>query len=91
MAITGKKAKTAYTPDHFMKRFQLKEKGELFNNTLFQRDRQLISFTYASKGYIFARVIPKRTVSEREIEVEGKKVKRKFIRIDFVILLCVHS
>lgn len=71
--------------DNLKKSFQLKEKGELFDNTKFQNDRQSISFLYASKGYIFARVIPQRTVTEREVEVDGKMEKRKFVKIDFMV------
>jgi outer membrane protein insertion porin family len=71
--------------DGLKKSFQLKEKGEIFDNTKFQNDRQSISFLYASKGYIFARVIPQRTVTEREVEVKGKKEKRKFVKVDFMI------
>ncbi|HPJ35033.1 MAG TPA: POTRA domain-containing protein, partial [Spirochaetota bacterium] len=67
------------------KSFQLKEKGEVFNNSKFQADRQSISFLYASKGYIFARVIPQRNVTEREVKVDGKIEKRKFVKIDFMI------
>ncbi len=67
------------------KSFQLKENGELFNNTKFQNDRQSISFLYASRGYIFARVIPQRTVTEREVKVDGKTEKRKFVKINFMI------
>ncbi|MBN2403801.1 MAG: outer membrane protein assembly factor BamA [Spirochaetes bacterium] len=66
-------------------KFQLTKTGEEFNNTSFQMDRQSISFTYASKGYIFARVTPKRTVEEREVKVKEGTEKRKFVRIDFEI------
>ncbi len=59
--------------------------GDIFNDTKFQKDRQMISFNYASLGYIFARVVPKRTVEEREVAVNGGKEKRKFARIDFEI------
>ncbi len=65
--------------------FSLRKKGEIFDNTKFLNDRQSISFLYASKGYIFARVIPRRTVTEREVVVDGKKEKRKFVKIDFQI------
>lgn len=67
------------------KSFQLKDKGELFDNTKFQNDRQSISFLYASKGYIFARVVPQRTVTEEEVIVDGKPEKRKFVKVDFMI------
>ncbi|HSV95419.1 MAG TPA: outer membrane protein assembly factor BamA [Spirochaetota bacterium] len=65
--------------------FEQTREGEIFNDTKFQRDRQMISFTYASKGYIFARVVPKRTVEERDVVVKGRAEKRKFVRIDFEI------
>jgi outer membrane protein insertion porin family len=77
--------KPVVDPDLLMKSFQLNEKGELFNNTKFLMDKQNISFQYASKGYIFARVIPNRTVTEREVVIDNVKVKRKFVKIDFVI------
>lgn len=66
-------------------KFQQKEAGKEFNDTFFQMDRQSISFTYASKGYIFARVIPQKTIEEREIEEDGEIIKRKFVKIDFRI------
>jgi outer membrane protein insertion porin family len=66
-------------------KFQLQETGEEFNNSLFQMDRQSISFTYASKGYIFARVTPNKTVEERVVKLFGSTEKRKFVRIDFQI------
>lgn len=65
--------------------FEQTKEGDIFNDTRFQKDRQMISFTYASKGYIFARVVPKRTVEERDIAVRGRTEKRKFVRIDFQI------
>lgn len=65
--------------------FELTKKGEIFNDTKFQKDRQMISFNYASLGYIFARVVPKRTVEERPVETDGIKEMRKFVRIDFEI------
>ena len=37
------------------------------------------------EGYFFARVVPQRTVTEREVEVKGKKEKRKFVKVDFMI------
>ncbi len=65
--------------------FEQVKKGAVFNDTMFQKDRQMISFSYATKGYIFARVIPKRAVEERDVAVDGKTEKRKFVRIDFQI------
>ncbi len=65
--------------------FTLNTPGEVFDNSKFMNDRQSISFLYASRGYIFARVIPKRTVTEREVDVKGVKELRKFVHIEFVI------
>ncbi len=59
----------------FESQFEQIKEGDIFNDTRFQKDRQMISFTYASKGYIFARVVPKRTVEERDVAVRG--VRRK--------------
>ncbi len=65
--------------------FEQTKTGDVFDNTKFEMDRQGISFLYASKGYIFARVVPKRTITEREVEDDGVKETRKFVRIDFEI------
>ncbi len=65
--------------------FQLQKQGELFDNTKFLNDRQSISFLLASRGYIFARVIPNKTITEREVEEDGVKEKRKHVKIDFTI------
>jgi len=65
--------------------FLLKEQGELFDNTKFLNDRQSISFLYASKGYIFARVVPNKVITEREVDVDGVKEKRKFVKVDYKI------
>ena len=65
--------------------FEQKDSGDVFNNTKFEMDRQNISFLYASKGYIFARVVPKRTITEREVEDDGVMVTRKFVTINFEI------
>lgn len=69
----------------FKVQFLQTDTGDIFNDTKFQMDRQMISFIYASKGYIFARVSPDRTVEEREVEIDGVMTKRKFVRIDFRI------
>jgi outer membrane protein insertion porin family len=83
--IEGKPGETVFTPKELMKDFEQTRQGVVFNDTTFQMDRQSISFRYASRGYIFARVVPNRTVEEREVVVWGKKVKRKFVAIEFVI------
>ncbi|HPI23680.1 MAG TPA: POTRA domain-containing protein, partial [Spirochaetota bacterium] len=52
----------------FEQQFEQTKSGAIFNDTLFQKDRQMISYSYSTMGYIFARVIPKRTVEERQID-----------------------
>lgn len=79
------KALTEQEIEKLKNSFLLKEKGELFDNTKFMNDRQSISFLYASKGYIFARVIPNKTITEREVETDGVKEKRKFVKVNFKI------
>ncbi|HOD14057.1 MAG TPA: outer membrane protein assembly factor BamA [Spirochaetota bacterium] len=83
--IEEKGTAPVFKPKVFMDNFEQTRSGAIFNDTLFQQDRQMISFKYASKGYIFARVQPNRTVTEREVKVKGKLVKRKFVAIEFVI------
>jgi outer membrane protein insertion porin family len=69
----------------FQGQFELNSTGEVFNDSKFQRDRQMISFNYASQGYIFARVVPRRTVREVEVRADGKTETHKLVRIDFEI------
>jgi outer membrane protein insertion porin family len=83
--IEGVPGETVYTPKQIMRDFEQTRKGKVFNDTLFQSDRQMISMMYATKGYIFARVIPERKVTEREVTVKGKTEKRKFMAVEFVI------
>ncbi len=83
--IDGNEGKTVFRPKELMKDFEQTKKGAVFNDTTFQIDRQSISFKYASKGYIFARVVPERAAEVREAAVKGKKVKRKFVAVEFVI------
>lgn len=71
--------------DVLMSQFEQNSTGDIFNHTMFQRDKQMISFNYANKGYIFARVLPKRTVEERDVVVGKRKEKRKLVKIDFKI------
>jgi outer membrane protein insertion porin family len=77
--------KPVFKPKDFMADFEQERSGAVFNDSLFQQDRQMISFKYASKGYIFARVVPNKTVTEREVKEMGKTVKRKFVAVEFVI------
>ncbi len=83
--IQGKPGETVFTAKELIKDFEQDRHGKVFNDTTFQMDRQNISFKYASRGYIFARVVPDRTVTERDVVVKGKKIKRKFMAINFVI------
>lgn len=65
--------------------FEQRSKGDVFNYTSFQKDMQMIAQMYASKGYIFSRVIPKKTVTEQEVEGSFGREIRKLVRIDFEI------
>ena len=88
LTIHSTEDEPVYKPEEIMKKFKLNKKGELFNNTKYMQDRQMISMMYGSKGYIFARVVPERTVTEREVVVDKKKgIKetRKFVKIDFTV------
>ncbi len=81
-SVTGNKI---FETKVFEQNFEQQERGAIFNNTSFQRDMQMMAARYAEKGYIFARVIPKKTIEEREVMVEGRKEMRKFVKIDFTI------
>ncbi len=84
--INGEAGKTVFKPEDLTQKFEQTNNGDIFNDTKFQMDRQSISFKYATKGYIFARVVPNKTIVEKEVEVKkGVKEKRKFVTIDFVI------
>ncbi len=83
--IKGVPGETVYTPEELSQDFEQTRKGKVFNDGKFQMDRQMISMKYATKGYIFARVIPNRTVTEREVAVKGATEKRKFVAVEFVI------
>lgn len=58
----------------------------VFDDELFQRDRQMINFRYANLGYIFTRVIPTRRVEERDKIIDGKKVRRKYVHFKLRIV-----
>jgi len=85
VSIRSKNGKTVFKPKDFMNNFELNKSGDVFDNIKFQMDRQMIGFRYAEKGYIFARVIPRKTVEEREVTADGKKEKRKFVSVDFIV------
>ena len=86
ISIKGDKEKTVFTPEELSNAFLQKKQGEVFNNTMFEMDRQMINFKYASDGYIFARVIPQRTVTEKNVEVSGKIEKRKYVSVHFDVV-----
>lgn len=69
-----------------MAKFEQTDSGDVFNNTLFERDRQMLGFMYSTEGYIFARIIPRKTVEDREVDEGGRREIRKFVRIDFEII-----
>ncbi len=66
-------------------KFQLREKGEVFNNSKFMMDRQSIGMAYASKGYIFARVVPNKKITEKVVDTGKGKERRKYVKVDFTI------
>ena len=63
--------------------FTMNVSGEVFNNSKFMNDKNSIGLYYASKGYIFARVVPEKTITEKEVEVDGRKEIRKYVKINF--------
>jgi outer membrane protein insertion porin family len=79
--------KPVYSSEIFYDLFSLQEEGEIFDNDKFEMDRQLISFKYASRGYLFTRVRPVKKVEVRfeDFADEGHKEKRKFIKVKFII------
>ena len=79
------KGKPVYTSEFIKSKFEMTEKGEIFNEAIFQKDRQMVSFLYANKGYIFSRVVPNKVITDVEIIVDGKKEKRKYVAVDFTI------
>ena len=90
--IRGEKEKTVFTTEEIMRDFMLPENrpfwGDqdiIFNNTTFENDRYSIEFKYSSEGYIFARVIPQRTITEREVTVKGVTEKRKYVKVHFSV------
>lgn len=84
--IRGDKDKTVFTPQELSAGFMQKEPGKIFNNTMFEMDRQMINFRYSSEGYIFARVIPQRTITEKDVEVKGVTEKRKYVSVHFDVV-----
>jgi outer membrane protein insertion porin family len=83
--IQGKPGESVYTIKEIMKGFEQERRGAVFNDTFFQMDRQMISMMYASRGYIFARVVPNKTITEEKVVVRGKAETRKFVAVEFVI------
>ena len=83
--IKGKPGETVFTSKEIMKDFEQTRRGAVFNDTLFQMDRQMISMMYASKGYIFARVVPNKTITVEKTVVRGKTETRKLVAVEFVI------
>ena len=65
--------------------FEQRTTGDVFNYTAYQKDMQMMAQLYASKGYIFSRVIPKKTVTEQEVQGSQGREIRKLVRIDFEI------
>ncbi|MBP7902011.1 MAG: outer membrane protein assembly factor BamA, partial [Spirochaetes bacterium] len=57
----------------------------VFDETKFQQDRSVISYEYSTIGHVFARVIPEKSVVEREKKLSNKVVKRKYVSYNFKI------
>jgi len=57
----------------------------VFDETKFQQDRSMISYEYSTIGHVFARVMPVKTVVEREKKIGNKIVKRKYVSYNFKI------
>jgi len=77
--------KPVYTSKMIMSQFKLKNRGEIFDDEIFQKDRQMVSFLYANQGYIFSRVVPDKKISEVDVVVDGKTVKRKYVSVSFTV------
>ncbi len=87
MNITGgdDQVLTVDEVENLKKSFTLKENGDIFDNSRFLNDKNSIGLLYASKGYIFARVVPQKTITDKEVEVDGRKEMRKYVKIDFQV------
>ncbi|MDR3238019.1 MAG: outer membrane protein assembly factor BamA [Spirochaetia bacterium] len=83
--IKGQGEKTVFTPEQISQGFVLNKQGSVFNNSMFEADRQMIAFRYASEGYIFTRILPQRTVTEKEVTVKGVTEKRKYVSVHFSV------
>ncbi|HQA53528.1 MAG TPA: outer membrane protein assembly factor BamA, partial [Spirochaetota bacterium] len=57
----------------------------VFDEMKFQQDRSVISYEYSIIGHVFARVVPVKTVIEREKKIGNKTVKRKYVSYNFKI------
>jgi len=83
--IPNKGKKPVFKKDFFFKNFKLNKRGQIFNNTMFLQDRQLISMSYGNRGYIFTRIVPRRTISIQNVKVKKGKTfvmeKRKYVKI----------
>lgn len=57
----------------------------VFDEIKFHHDRSIISYEYSSIGHVFARVIPEKTVIEREKKIGSVTEKRKYVSYNFKI------
>ncbi len=82
----GKEIAPLYPKKALRSVVSLTKKGELFDIQKFMEDRQNISMLYASKGRIFARIVPQETLNQTEEVVDGKKYPPKtLISVNFDI------
>ncbi len=84
--VPDENGKTVFTPDSFTENFLQTEKGDVFNNTKFEADRNSINLKYSSQGYIFNRIMPQKTLTEMEVKENGVTEKRKYVKVDFTIV-----
>lgn len=83
--------KALFTKDHIESYFEYtnSDTGSIFDNSKFQRDRGIINFLYSQQGYIFARVIPERTIiilnetSLQEKRMDPRQIAAKEKEIDY--------
>lgn len=57
----------------------------IFDGLMFEQDRAKLAMQYSGKGYIRTNIIPEKRIEEKEVTVNGKKVIRKYVFVNFKI------
>lgn len=57
----------------------------IFDDMKFQQDRMSINTEYGNRGYLFTRIVPEKKVNEREVTIEGRTERRKYLFFTFRI------